>query len=114
MVALAYDAEVVAQQCLRLDVGASPRTLARLFRSETGMSFTQWKTRVCLVESIGRLARGEAVTRVALDLGYASASGFTYMFRHNMGVPPGRYCANRAGRPGSPDGDLVSAPGAMP
>ena len=29
--------------------GASPRTLARLFRSETGMTFSQWKTRLLLI-----------------------------------------------------------------
>lgn len=103
--------ELAALAC---DVGASPRTLARLFRSETGMSFTQWKTRVCLVESIGRLARGEPVTRVAIELGYASASGFTSMFRRNMGVPPGRDCANGAGRPGGLGDGVVSAAGAMP
>jgi AraC-like DNA-binding protein len=74
-------------------VGASPRTLARLFRSETGMTFSQWKTRLRLVESIDRLARGASVTEVAVDLGYASTSSFVYMFRSNLGVSPGRYRA---------------------
>ena len=73
--------------------GASPRTLARLFRSETGMTFTQWKTRLLLVESIERLARGASVTEVAVDLGYSSTSSFAYMFRSNLGVSPGRYRA---------------------
>jgi AraC-like DNA-binding protein len=74
-------------------VGASPRTLARLFRSETGMTFTQWKTRLVLVESIERLSRGATVTQVALDLGYNSTSSFVYMFRSNLGVSPGHYRA---------------------
>jgi AraC-like DNA-binding protein len=73
------------------DVGASPRTLARLFRHETGLTFAQWRTRLRLVESIERLAKGESVTEVALDLGYASTSSFVFMFRSNLGVPPGRY-----------------------
>jgi AraC-like DNA-binding protein len=72
-------------------VGASERTLARLFRSETGMTFSQWKTRLQLVESIERLARGASVTEVALDLGFGSTSSFVYMFRRHMGVSPGRY-----------------------
>jgi len=71
--------------------GASLRTLARLFRSETGMSFAQWKTRLLLIESIDRLNRGASITEVALDLGYSTPSAFVYMFRTNLGVAPGRY-----------------------
>jgi AraC-like DNA-binding protein len=71
--------------------GASPRTLARLFKGETGMTFSEWRTRLRLVESIDRLARGRPVTEVALDLGYGSTSSFVYAFRRNMGVSPGRY-----------------------
>lgn len=76
--------------------GASPRTLARLFRKETGMTYTQWKTRLVLVEAMDRLARGATVTDVALDLGYSSISSFVYMFRSNLGVSPGRYPRTRA------------------
>jgi AraC-like DNA-binding protein len=71
--------------------GASPRTLERLFRNETGMTFSQWKTRLLLIEAIERLARGASVTEVALDLGYSTTSSFVYMFRSNMGVSPGSY-----------------------
>lgn len=71
--------------------GASARTLARLFRSETGMTFNQWRTRLRLVESIERLERGAPVSDVAFDLGYGSVSAFVYMFRSHMGYPPGNY-----------------------
>jgi AraC-like DNA-binding protein len=76
--------------------GASARTLARLFRSETAMTFAQWKTRLRLVESIARLQRGASVTEVALDLGYSTTSAFVYMFRSNLGVSPGRYRSNES------------------
>ncbi|MCC7138123.1 MAG: helix-turn-helix transcriptional regulator [Planctomycetes bacterium] len=76
--------------------GASVRTLARLFARETGMTFTQWKTRLLVVEAIDRLARGFAVGRVAYDLGYRSTSGFVYMFRRSVGHPPGAYRALQA------------------
>ncbi len=76
----------IAQDC-----GASARTLARLFQAETGMTFTQWKTRLLLLEALARMARGVSVTEVAVDLGYRSTSSFVYMFRRNLGVPPGRY-----------------------
>lgn len=73
--------------------GASARTLARLFRSETGMSFSQWRTRLRLVESIERLQRGVSVSEVAFEVGYGSVSSFVYMFRTHMRVTPGSYAA---------------------
>ncbi|MFM2126428.1 MAG: hypothetical protein RL328_2879 [Acidobacteriota bacterium] len=88
------DLESVAKEA-----GASSRTLARLFPKETGMTFRQWRTRLLLVESIDRLARGASVTEVAVDLGY-SPSSFAYMFRSNLGVPPGRFSdCTRSQRP---------------
>jgi AraC-like DNA-binding protein/mannose-6-phosphate isomerase-like protein (cupin superfamily) len=76
---------------LASEAGASPRTLARLFQHETGMTFTQWRTRLLLVESIERLARGASITQVAFDLGYSTTSSFVYMFRSNLGTAPGHY-----------------------
>lgn len=84
---------VATLEQLASDIGASPRTIARLFRSETGMSFAQWRTRLRLVESVERLASGASVTEVALGLGYNSPSSFTYMFRTNLGVAPAAYRA---------------------
>lgn len=72
-------------------VGSSARTLARLFVSETGMTFAQWRRQMRLLEAIDRLGKGDAVTRVALDLGYESPSAFTAMFRRVLGAPPGKY-----------------------
>ena len=71
--------------------GASERTLARLFVRETGMTWTEWRTRLILVEAIDRLSRGTSVSRVAIELGYSTPSSFTYMFRKNLGVSPGTY-----------------------
>lgn len=72
-------------------VGASPRTLARLARRELGMSFAGWLRRARLLAALERLARGEAVTAVALDCGYDSPSAFAQMFRRHIGVAPSRY-----------------------
>jgi AraC-like DNA-binding protein len=71
--------------------GASVRTLARLFRRETGLSFAAWRQQLRLLRALERLAAGEPVTAVALDLGYAGPSAFVAMFRRALGVPPGRY-----------------------
>jgi AraC-like DNA-binding protein/mannose-6-phosphate isomerase-like protein (cupin superfamily) len=72
-------------------VGASARTLARLFLSETGLTFAHWRRQMRLLEAIDRLGKGQAVTSVALDLGYESASAFIAMFRRTLGAPPGKY-----------------------
>jgi AraC-like DNA-binding protein len=38
-----------------------------------------------------RLAAGEAITTIALDLGYESPAAFTTMFKRLQGVPPRQY-----------------------
>jgi AraC-like DNA-binding protein len=72
-------------------VGASGRTLARLFTAETGLSFGRWRQRRRLLAALERLAAGAQVTTVALDLGYKSPSAFIAMFRRELGATPGRY-----------------------
>lgn len=79
-----------------LQVGASARTLARLFASETGLTFAEWRRQVRLLEAIDRLGKGQAVTRVALDLGYESPSAFIAMFRRTLGAPPRKYFKHAA------------------
>ena len=71
--------------------GASARTLARLFRQETGMTFSGWRQRLRLLAAVSRLGAGEPVTAVAYELGYRSPSAFIAMFRRTLGRPPGRY-----------------------
>lgn len=71
--------------------GASTRTLARLFRKETGLTFAEWRKQLRLMEAIDRLGQGQPVTQVALDMGYQSSSAFIAMFRRTLGAPPSRY-----------------------
>ena len=79
---------------------ASPRTLARLFQKETGLSFVRWRQQACLLRALELLAAGESVTAVAIDLGYNSVSAFINMFRNSLGTTPGRYFGEEpAGRP---------------
>ncbi|MGH6949544.1 MAG: helix-turn-helix domain-containing protein, partial [Vitreimonas sp.] len=49
--------------------GASLRTAQRLFVSETGMAFAQWRQRLRLLAAIERLGAGRSVTDVAFDVG---------------------------------------------
>ena len=72
-------------------VGASGRTLARLFQNELGMGFLAWRRQLRLAEALSRLARGAPVAQVAHALGYAGPSAFTAMFRRTLGAAPGEY-----------------------
>lgn len=70
------------------DLGLSPRTLNRRFESELGVTFRDWRQQLRLFRAMEQLAAGRSVTDVALDLGYASPSAFTHMFRQKTGRPP--------------------------
>ena len=71
--------------------GASARTLERQFERETAFSFAAWRQQARLLRGLERLAAGESVTSVALELGYETPSAFIAMFRRALGTPPGRY-----------------------
>jgi len=81
------DRRTLAQ--LGRDVGASERTLSRLFRRETGMSFPQWRGQLRLQHSQLLLASGESVTATAHACGYRSTSAFIEAFRAAFGSTPG-------------------------
>lgn len=76
-------------------VGASERTLERLFQKELAMNYSQWRQRRRLLSAISRLSEGTPVTTTAYELGYASPSAFIAMFRRELGHPPGRYLRTR-------------------
>jgi AraC-like DNA-binding protein len=72
-------------------VGASARTIERIFIRETDLTFRQWRQQARLLQAVLYLAEGRSVTEVAFDVGYASQSAFTYMFRCALGVAPRHY-----------------------
>lgn len=74
-------------------VGASSRTLSRIFANETGLGFLTWRTRLRLRASLEHLAGGETVSGVASRVGYASTSAFVASFRRETGQTPGSYFA---------------------
>jgi AraC-like DNA-binding protein len=87
----AHPAECRTLEEWGLRVGATGRTLSRLFRAEMGMSFHQWRQQLRLLEALRLLGREESITNVALDVGYSSLSAFVSVFRKALGVTPGRY-----------------------
>ena len=73
------------------DIGASERTVARLFRDELGLSYQQWRQQVILAHALPLLARGQPVSQVAAANGYASDSAFSAMFKAAMGQSPSHF-----------------------
>ncbi len=78
-------------------VGASERTIIRLFPEETGMTYSRWKQQARLMTAVRLLAEGCHVTDIALQLGYESPSAFSAMFRRALGMTPTEYFRDRAG-----------------
>lgn len=70
--------------------GASSRTLARLFHSETGLSFGQWRLQARLNAAFVMLMMGEDIPRVAAAVGFSGQSAFGAAFRRTFGLTPGQ------------------------
>jgi AraC-like DNA-binding protein len=73
------------------ELGLSRRTFTRLFRRETGLTFSSWQRRACMLAALPRLLGGQRVTTIAYDLGYSSPAAFTVMFKQLVGVAPDAY-----------------------
>jgi AraC-like DNA-binding protein len=84
--------DTIDDWCTQLGMGR--RAFTRTFRRETGMSFGAWRQQACLLVALPRLAAGESVTTVALDLGYESVAAFSTMFKRLLGISPNRYRAS--------------------
>ena len=85
------DNTTAAQWAGQLNIDA--KTIHRLFLRETGLTFGQWRTEARLLFALERLAAGEKILNIALDLGYESPSAFTTMFKKQFGVSPSRFFA---------------------
>jgi AraC-like DNA-binding protein len=78
-------------------VGASDRTLARMFVAETGMQFGRWRALARLQAALPLLAAGEPVGAAAIKVGYESTSAFVAAFHREIGVTPAAYFGARRG-----------------
>ncbi|HHW64501.1 MAG TPA: helix-turn-helix transcriptional regulator [Rhodocyclaceae bacterium] len=75
-------------------VALSERSLARLMRRETGLSFGRWRQQLQLLIALRELAAGASVQQVSAALGYESVTAFIIMFRKALGQPPTKYLAS--------------------
>jgi len=78
---------------------ASQRTLARLFRKETGLSFRQWRQQARLTAAMRALCVGERPAKAAAIAGFDSQPAFGAAFRKFFGLTPGQARATASPTP---------------
>ncbi|ELL4666652.1 AraC family transcriptional regulator [Vibrio fluvialis] len=76
-------------------VGASVRTIERLFKAETGLTYRQWRSRFRLMNSLEHIVNGANTTTVAHQLGYQSVSSFISAFKSLFGCTPQEYASRK-------------------
>jgi AraC-like DNA-binding protein len=87
-------AEDVRFDDIARDVGLSPRSLARRFEDEAGMTWSTVLRRMRVLRAIEELAAGnDSVTAIAHRVGYTSLSAFNAAFRDLTGRTPTEYRA---------------------
>jgi len=76
-------------------VAVTPRSLARRFADELGMTWRQTLRQMRMIRAIEALAGSDApITEVALNVGYTSLSAFNAAFREFTGETPSAYRAS--------------------
>jgi AraC-like DNA-binding protein len=76
------------------EVGLVPRSLARRFEAEIGMTWRATLRRMRVLRAIERLAADDTpVTTIAHEVGYGSLSAFNAAFRELTGATPSDYRA---------------------
>lgn len=79
--------------------GISVRHLTRAFRISRGCSIADYIAQKRIGQAQQLLADGEAVKRIAHNLGFASAANFSYAFRQATGFSPRQYRERLYARP---------------
>ena len=94
-----------ADAASRLDIGelasraaTSVRSISRLFPVETGLTYKAWRQRARIVLAIDQLAAGSAISRVAVQTGFASTAAFCFAFRQVTRMTPTDFLDHAARR----------------
>lgn len=78
-------------QTLEQQIGASSRTIGRIFQRDTGMSYQQWRQQWRLMRAMELLATGRSLSYCGFELGFASDSAFIAFFKSMTGSTPGHW-----------------------
>ncbi|UYK77880.1 helix-turn-helix domain-containing protein [Xanthomonas sacchari] len=93
-VAAALDADPADATTLHAwatELSVDVKTIQRLCQRELQMRFGQWRQQLRLLRGLERLAAGDRIIDVAVELGYDSPSAFTAMFKRQFGQPPSQF-----------------------
>ncbi|RTZ18012.1 AraC family transcriptional regulator [Vibrio aquaticus] len=77
-------------------IGASSKTISRIFTRETGMPYQSWRQQWRLLRSIELLSQGLQVNDVAYQLEFSSDSAFITFFKQQTGATPLQYLHSSA------------------
>jgi AraC-like DNA-binding protein len=69
-------------------IGVTAKTLTRLFRRETGLTFVRWRQLARLFQAIACLGHGATVSAASQAAGYANPSNFAALFRRDFNIKP--------------------------
>lgn len=69
----------------------SSRTLSRMFVKELGMTFSDWRIRLKLLEAIKYLEEKRSIKEIALSLGCGNPSSFIHVFKKFFKKTPRDY-----------------------
>jgi AraC-like DNA-binding protein len=86
------DPRTLEEWASRLQI--STRTLMRLIRRETEMTFQTWRDQIRTFIAIPMLTEGKPLAEIADALGYETSWAFTAMFKRVTGKVPSRYTAS--------------------
>lgn len=76
---------------LARDAGLTPVQLVRAFSRVYGMPPLAWSWNLRVSQARTRIARGDSIAAVAMDLGFSDQSHLTRRFRALFGVPPSQW-----------------------
>ncbi len=85
------DGESTALAHVAREASMSTPHFIRTFAAMFGDTPHQWRTRVRLEQARLRLAHGDEVTRVCVELGFSSLGSFSALFTRRVGVAPSAY-----------------------
>ncbi|MGZ0714366.1 AraC family transcriptional regulator [Pseudomonas palleroniana] len=78
-------------QTLVTRVGASGKTISRIFLRETGMGYQQWRQQWRLLRCLELLATGHSLDYCAFELGFCNDSVLIAFFKSLTGTTPRNY-----------------------
>lgn len=78
------------------DTGAVEKTITRIFKKETGLSYQEWRQQWRLQRSIELLVEGNTIGEVSYILEFSSDSAFIEFFKKHTGSTPLQYLVKNA------------------